>query len=199
MKKILLLNYFLLGIDANFAREELEKDDYFGLIAKLKACYPGDSEECMVRIWFVLKLFRNWFFRSALTLSVKPLLSMNIRLRGDHAPDQCIALWEIEQLVPHIVNSLPSLVSNHFLQWTLFVTVNTIPMVLLCTDSVLFAPGQSPVVVIVKMVNTMTTILWLVVIVDILMAPYFLTMGGIAKSTMLFCARKINFMIWVRK
>ena len=50
MKKILLLNYFLLGIDANFARDELEKDDYFGLIAKLKACYPGDSEECMVRI-----------------------------------------------------------------------------------------------------------------------------------------------------
>ena len=50
MKKILLLNYFLLGIVANFARDELEKDDYFGLIAKLKACYPGDGEECMVRI-----------------------------------------------------------------------------------------------------------------------------------------------------
>ena len=50
MKKIVLLIYFLLGIDANFARGGLDKDDYLGLIAKLKACYPGDGEECMVRI-----------------------------------------------------------------------------------------------------------------------------------------------------
>ena len=50
MKKTFLLNYFLLGIDAYFVRGGLDKDDYFGLIAKLKACYPGDGEECMVRI-----------------------------------------------------------------------------------------------------------------------------------------------------
>ena len=151
-------------------------------------------------VWFVSDFRSSFFaiFRYALTLSAKPPFSMNIRLRGDHVPDQCIALREIELLVPHTVNYQPSLVSNHFLQWTPFVTVNTTLMVLPCTDSVLFAHGKHPLMT-VKMVITMTTISWLVVIVDILMTPYCLTMDGIAKSTMLFCARKINSMIWVRK
>ena len=73
MKRLLCLYYFIFDVGAKFSRDVLEKDDFDGLLVKLRSCYPGEGDDCKVSISSKLQCQRFHWTKILFQICSNPL------------------------------------------------------------------------------------------------------------------------------